>query len=384
MTKRSLRRLFVLSGVLAAAVLIYLLYLRPKPIPITGYRVAAGRVEEIVTNSKAGTIMSRRRATLSTEIGGRVAALPVKAGDRVRTRDLLVQLADADYVAQLQLQERSLDAAAASQREAQHAADQAERDLARNRRLMDEGIISQGILDQSQTLRDQTASALDAARARALQARSAVDVARVNLQKLALRAPFDGVVAEVQTELGEWITPSPPGLPMPPVIELIDTSSLYVSTALDEVDVSKVRKGLPVRITLDALPGRSFPGRVTRVAPYVLDVEQQNRTFETEVEFDDPAAATGLPPGTSVDIAVILNARDGALRIPSYALMEGNRVMVVRDSRLAIVTVTTGLRNWEFTEITGGLAAGELVAVSIDRAEVKEGAMVRVDSETLK
>jgi HlyD family secretion protein len=133
---------------------------------------------------------------------------------------------------------------------------------------------------------------------------------------------------------------------------------------------------------MDAYPGRGFPGRVVRVAPYVLDIQEQNRTFEIEAEFDDAAFARGLVPGASADVEVILAAKDGVLRVPTSALMEGNRVLVVEGDRLVEKTVTTGLRNWEFVEVTGGLAAGALVTVSLDRLEVKAGARVRIAGET--
>jgi HlyD family secretion protein len=199
-----------------------------------------------------------------------------------------------------------------------------------------------------------------------------------------LRAPFDGVVADLRTEVGEFITPSPPGLPIPPVLELIDPDAIYVSVPMDEVDVGRVRPGQSVRITMDAFPGRSFPGRVTRVAPYVLDVEEQNRTFEVEAEFDDAAFGKTRLPGTSADVEVILDSREGVPRVPSYALIEGNKVLVVRNGKLVAVPVKTGLRNWEFVEVKEGLALGEAVAVSLDRAEIREGAAVEIASETLK
>ncbi len=384
MTSRSIRRLTIIAIIIIAIVVLRMTVFRPKLVPITVFRVASGRVEEIVTNSKAGTVKTRHRATLSTEIGGRVAELPIRAGTRVRMGDILVRLADADFKAQLQLERRSLDAAVAAEEEAREAVEQAERDLARNQRLLQEGIIAQSALDLLQSQRDRAVAARSAAQARVLQTQAAVDVAVANLSKTILFAPFDGVIAEVQTEVGEWITPSPPGLPMPPVIDLLDMKDIYVSASLDEVDVGKVRCGLPVRVTMDSYPGRSFTGHVTRVAPYVLDIQQQNRTFETEVEFDDPASVADVLPGTSADVSIILAAHDSVLRIPSYALMEGNRVMLVRDGKLAVVPVKTGLKNWEFVETTSGLSAGDVIAVSLDRVEVKEGAKVMIESETLK
>ena len=79
---------------------------------------------------------------------------------------------------------------------------------------------------------------------------------------------------------------------------------------------------------------------------------------------------------------IILDRVDDALRVPSYALIEGDRVLVLRDATLVSVPVRTGLRNWAFAEIVEGLEAGELVVVSLDRVEVEEGAYARASAET--
>ena len=381
---RWLRRAVAVVAILAALFILRLTVFAPDAVPVTIFRVAAGRVEESVTNSKAGTVKSRRRATLSPEVGGRVAQLPARKGARVKTGDVLMRIADADIRAQVQVAESAVETARSAATEACRQAELAQRDLARNRQLASENIVSPELLDQLESRQDVAVASCQTARSRIRQAEAGIAVARANLEKTVLRAPFDGIVADVATELGEWITPSPPGLPIPPVIVLYDDAATYISAPMDEVDVARVRLGQPVRVTLDAYSGRPFSGKVTRVAPYVLDVQEQNRTFEIEAELDDAGFARTLLPGTSADVEVILNARDRVLRIPSYALLEGNRVLVVRDGRLAARVVKTNLKNWQFAEVTDGLAAGEAVAVSLDRAEVKEGARVSIAGETEK
>jgi HlyD family secretion protein len=355
---------------------------KKDPVDVTVFRVAKGRVEDSVTNSKAGTVATRRRAAISPEIGGRVRELTAREGDRVVQGQVLLRLVDEDYRARVELSGRALEAAQAAEREACLARDQAQRDLERYLQLGE--IVSQELLDQFRSRRDTTVARCEAMGAEVLKARSAETLAKVELSKTVLHAPFDGIVTTVSTEIGEWITPSPPGVPIPPVIELLDPDAIYIRIPLDEADVGSVREGLPVRITLDAYPGRSFMARVTRVAAFVSDQIDQNRTFEIEVELDDRAFARTLLPGASADAEVILDARDDVLRIPSYALMEGGRVLVVREEHLVEVSVKTGLRNWQFTEVVDGLADGDPVVVSLDRVEVVEGARVRVAGETLK
>jgi HlyD family secretion protein len=184
-------------------------------------------------------------------------------------------------------------------------------------------------------------------------------------------------VADTFIEVGEWTSPSPPALPIPPVLDLIDTRSIYVSAPMDEVDSARVQKGQPARLTVDSQPGKHFGARVVEVAPYVADRLEQNRTVEIEIELDDAAVAASLLPGTSADAEVILSARDGVLRVPTSALLEGGKVLVLEGGRLAEKTLQTGIRNWDFTEVTGGLDEGARVVVSLDRPEITAGAKAR-------
>lgn len=379
MARQWLRRGLVAAVIVLGAVVLRLTLLRPEPVPVTVVPVARGAVEETVIGSRAGTVRSRRRATLSPEVGGRVERLYVREGDRVKRGDPIVRIAADDVRAQLTLAEKSLVVAEATEREACRAADQAARDLSRSERLAQDDVLSLGLLERAQTEAGMTAAACEAARARVGQARASLEVARVGLGRTVLSAPFDGVVAELSTEEGEWVTPSPPGLPIPPVVELFDPDDTYVSAPLDEVDVGRVAAGVPVRVTFDAYPGRTFPGKVTRVADYVLDLREQNRTFEVEVVLQDADFARTLLPGTSADVVVVLSRKEDVLRVPSYALLPGGRALVLSDGTLVSAKVETGLRGAEWAEVVSGLSEGDAVVTSLDRSEVKEGARARAE-----
>ena len=384
MKRRLIRTLAIVALLVLAGVALRYTVFKTHPVEVTVFRVARGLVEDTVTNSKAGTVKTRQRATLSPEVGGRVAELPVREGDRVKRGQVLMRIASDDYRARVTLQELSLKASRAGQRETCLRADQAERDYQRYLRLSNDQIVSEEILDQLENERDVGIAACEAAEAKVLEAKAGLRLAQVELGKTILRAPFDGIVAELSAEVGEWVTPSPPAMPVPPVVELIQQTAIYVSAPLDEVDLSRVGVGQPVRITLDAYADREFSGRVTRVAPYVLDLEEHSRTVEIEVEFDDAEFAAKLLPGTSADVEVILASEEDVLRIPSYALIEGSRVLVIHEGELVPREVETGLRNWAFVKVESGLEVGEAVVVSLDRAEVREGVQAVIVEETLR
>ena len=235
-------------------------------------------------------------------------------------------------------------------------------------------IASDQSLDTLSTERDRARAACVAARAVVERAAARVQAARVQVDFTELRAPFDGVVAEMTTEVGEWITPSPPGVPIPPIIDLLDAASIYVSAPIDEVDAERVEVGQEARITVDSRPDVSFPAAVVRVAAYVLDDLEQNRTVEVEAEFDDREAVRGVLAGTSADVEVILARRDGVLRVPAAAVSEGGGVLVLADGLLEERDVEIGLRNWQVVEVVSGLREGERVVTSRHSTEIKPGA----------
>jgi HlyD family secretion protein len=350
----------------------------PDPVPVQVVAVERGRVEQTVSNSRAGTVKARRRAKLSPQEGGRVVALPKREGDRVSAGEVLLELDASVPRARLDLARRERDSAAAETTRACVTADRSRRELDRNRRLAEQGILSEDLLDQFESAARTAAATCAAARAGEKRAQAQIDLAERQLEYMTLRAPFDGVVAELSIEVGEWTTPSPPVIQVPSVIDVIDTSSIYVSAPMDEVDSARLSAGLPARVSVDSHPGERFPGRVARVGAYVLDVEEQNRTVEIEVELDDAALAASLLPGTSADVEVVLEARDGVLRIPTGALLSGQKALVLEDGRLAERALEVGLRNWDATEVRSGLAEGDRVVVSLDRAEVRAGARAAV------
>lgn len=370
-------RLAAAGTLVLVLVVLKLTLLAPSPAPVRAVAAERGRVEQTITNSRAGTVKARRRAKLSPEIGGRIDALPHAEGATVRAGDVLLRLDDSLQRARLEVAEGELAAAAAQRDQACLASERADRELARTERLVPDGIVSADLLDQVASAARTAGAACKAASAGAERARSTVQLGRAELAKTVLTAPFAGVVAELSIQVGEWTTPSPPGLPIPAVIDLIDSSSIYMTAPMDEVDSARIRAGQAARVSVDSYPGRSFPGRVLRVAPYVLDVEAQNRTVEVEVELDETGFARSLLPGTSADVEVILGVREDVLRIPTPSLMEGGRVLLIEAGRLSERAVKTGVRNWDFVEVESGLSPGERVVVSLDRPEIKAGARVR-------
>jgi HlyD family secretion protein len=369
-------RLLILLGILAVGLALRATVFAPKPVEVTVTPVSRGRVEQTVTNSRAGTVKARLRAQISPETGGRVVAIPFREGEAFKKGDVLLRLDPSVPDARISLSRRELQAAEAQGQQSCLAAERSARERDRLQKLAAQGIVSTDAYDQAQSAAAGAAAACRASHAGVEQARAAIDLAARQQGQTVIRAPFDGIVADLSAEVGEYTTPSPPGLPIPPVIDVLDPRSIYISAPMDEVDSARIHAGQPARITIDAYPGRHFEGRVRRVAPYVLDREEQNRTVEIEVELADPGAVR-LLPGTSADVEILLAVKDGVPRVPTAALIEGERVMVAGHGVLAERKVRIGLKNWDWTEIVSGVAPGDLLVTSLDRPEVKAGAKVK-------
>ena len=378
-----MRRLALIAVVIAVLGLGLFWFNRPQPIPVILKEVAAGKVEATLANTRAGTVEACQRTKLSTIIGGRIEYLGVKEGDRVKKGQLLLKLWNDDQQAQAALSQAQVVLAGKRVEEVCIAAVNAENEAKRQSALRDKGFVSSSREEAARTDAEVRRASCNTAKADVAQAEAKLRATRVEQGRVALYAPFDGTVAKIVGELGEYSTPSPPGVPTPPAIDLIDDSCLYVKAPMDEVDAPKIKPGQPVRITLDALPGQQIPGTVRRVAPYVSAVEKQARTVDVEVDFDQPAATGKLLVGYSADVEIILAGRDQVLRIPTAAIQEGSRVLLFNadSGKLEERRIKAGLSNWEYTEVTDGLSAGERIVTSLEKEGVKAGAKVTPDDK---
>jgi len=374
MTRRSRYLIFALIACAIIAAAVFHIK-RPKPVPVIAATVDRGRVTASVANTRAGTVKACRRAKLAPPVGGRVSRLPVREGDRVKGGEILLELWNDDLAAQVRVSESEAAAAHTAVEEACVMAAQSRRESDRTATLKDKGLATDEASERARANADASDSRCRAARERSKTADAAVDVARASLERTILRAPFDGRIADVTSELGEFVTPSPPGISTLPAVDLIDDSCLYISAPIDEVDAPAVGTGMDVTITLDSIPGRAFAGRVRLIMPYVLELEKQARTVDVEADFLNQADTNGLLPGYSADMEITLSARDNVVRVPTEAVLEGGRVLVLRaDGLIEERKIASGISNWKSTEVISGVAEGDRIITSLDRKDVKPGA----------
>jgi HlyD family secretion protein len=368
--KRWQRWSLVLVGAVAVIALLRFTVLRPKPIPVEVVTVSRGVVEDAVTNSQAGTVMSRQRSRVGAERAGRVVRIPHREGAMVKQGELLVLLDTSTSATRLDLARRELQVAEATVAAARAGFDLSKADYERTSSLFQQNVVSQGEMDQAKSGYERAQAELAAAEAGIGRARANVQLAQDDVDHMRVVAPFDGTVAQRLVEVGESVIPGQP------VLEVVALNALYVSARIDEVDIGRLRDSLPARVTLDPYRGEVWTGAVARVFPVVDDRLEQNRTLEVEVDIHIDQSKPQPKPGTSADVVIVIDKREDVLRVPTFAVMEGRRVLVARKGKAVEHDIVTGLKNWEWTEVLEGVAEGDQVITSVDRQGVREGALV--------
>ncbi len=377
-----MKRIFIVALLIATAGTAFWWLSRPQPVSVALVEVGLGNVEASVANTRAGSVEACLRTRLSPISGGRITYLGVKKGDAVKQGQVLLRLWNDDQQAQSNLAQTQVTSSQKRITEVCAMADNAEREAGRMTKLRARGFISEGGEEKARYEAKSRRAACEAARADVVQAQARVKVTKAEQNRTVLVAPFDGIVADIVGELGEYTTPSPPGVATPPAIDLIDPSCLYITAPMDEVDAPKVHIGQQARVTLDALPSKSLAGKVKRVAPYVVAVEKQARTVDVEVSLDNADDIKQLLVGYSADVEIVLDSRDNVLRIPTSTLMEGNSVLVYQPStkKLEKRLVKVGVTNWEYTEVLDGLKQGDQIVASLEREGVKAGVVAKPES----
>ncbi|MDP3814001.1 efflux RND transporter periplasmic adaptor subunit [Pseudomonas sp.] len=351
---------------------------RPPPLPVRLVAVERGAVETLVANTRAGTLKACRRTQLSFNLGGRVGERLVEEGQRVAAGEVLMRLRQDELQARLREVEEHLQGLSNQREQRCLQAELEQRDHRRLARLRERQLVAEDRVDQSATRARLSALACKGAAVAIRETEANLTLQRALLDQATLRAPFAGIVAEINGEVGEFVTPSPPGIPTPPAVDLIDDSCLYVEAPIDEVDAARVKPGMPVRISLDAFRGTQYAGTVSRIAPFVRDLERQARTVDVEVRFTPVPADLVLLTGYSADVEILLEQRPETLRIPTEALLEGGRVLrydpaagVLREVRLKL-----GLANWRWSEVLEGLSVGERILASLEQDGLGDGVAV--------
>jgi membrane fusion protein (multidrug efflux system) len=306
---------------------------RPAGGPAT-VEVAVAEAVTLTDDVQAvGSLKSRQGVMLRPEVSGRVARLGFADGQRVRRGQVLVQLDDTLQQAQL--------------KQAEAQASIARTNLQRSRELLAQNFVSQSAVDQN-------AASLQVAEAQ-------VALAQAQLARMRVVAPFDGTAGLKLVDVGDYVKDGAD------LVNVEDLAALTVQFALPERYIDRLRAGQPVDVAVDALPGRSFKGRVQAVDS---QVDANGRALQVLAEVDNPGAL--LKPGMFARPRVVFAVRAGAVVVPEEALVPlGAKQYVFKivdgpdgQALAQRLEARIGLRLPGKVEIVDGLQSGDRVATA--------------------
>ncbi len=391
-------RLVGLGAVVVAIVIGAALFLvgAMRPVEVTvataeamgGTPGAAVPASEVLTAN--GYVVARQRASVSSEIAGRLEALYVGEGSRVQKGQVMGVLRNQDQRTAVQAARAALASAKATHEEAKANRDQSELELRRSGEMKERGLVSASEYEAAEARAKVDRARVNRTAAEIQSAEAQLRVAEVDLDKTYIRAPFAGAVLRKEAEVGEIVSPIPSsgGLTRGAIVTMANLATLEVEADVNEGYVSRAREGMRAEITLDAYPGDRFPGHVRQIVP---TADRQKATVLVKVAFDSLDARVLPEMGSRVSFlsdpvpASAAAADSGAapsavVTIPRAAIRTvGGRavVFVVSQGRATARGVSPRPLDADRVAVSGGLAPGEQVVV-VAPATLKDKVRVRV------
>jgi membrane fusion protein (multidrug efflux system) len=305
--------------------------------------VEVGKVESMTLEDDAqavGSLRSRQGVVLRPEVSGRIAKLGFSDGQAVRRGQLLVQLDDTLQQAQL--------------KQAQAQASIARTNLSRNRDLSGQGFVSPSAVDQS-------AAALEVAEAQ-------VALAQAQLARMRILAPFDAVAGIRSVDLGDYVKDGAD------LVNIEDLSQVWLDFRLPERFIARVKPGQTVDVTLDAIPGRRFTGKIEALDSLI---DANGRSLLVRARLDNPGGV--LKSGLFARTRIVFSRRENAMVVPEEALVpQGGKQFVFKvvdgaNGKISKrIEAQIGLRLPGKVEILDGLAVGDWV-VTAGQARLMRG-----------
>lgn len=333
--------------------------------PVKVFKVVRQRISEKLFYTS--TIEAWQKINLTPEVGGKIARIMVNEGDRVSQGQVLAELNVEAITLQLRQAEAGLAVAQANY-------NNAKTNLERMERLSKENAVSAQQYEQVKLGYDSAKAQLD-------QAQAAVNLAQHSLDVSILKAPFSGVIASKNAEVGDVINPLmgafSPGSASG-VLTLVDFSRIKIKVDISGTDIGRIQKGQPAILRVPANPGQEFHGTVQVVN---LAADPQTKKFGIEIAVDNPDQV--LRPGTFGEIIIEVHSHENALVVPQKAVLENKYVFIAQDGKAAKKEIALGLQNTTMVEISSGVSEGDLV-IAEGNFGLEDGALIEVTGEVQK
>lgn len=342
-----------------------------EPIKTVKVKKADLRLEVVST----GTVTPDVEVVVKSKAGGEITSFPFNEGDRIKKGETIVKLDPKTEETRARQAEASVLIAGAKLEKARVSLRDAEIKLRRAEELFREGIISRQELDDAGITLEKSRTDLKLGEAEVLQATEAFKEAKERLDDTQIRAPFTGTILKKDVDAGQVISSTLSSASEgTPLFSMANLDNIYVNAQVDEVDISRISVDQTVTVAVDSLPGRSFKGRVERIAPKGK-VERTVTIFDVVIIITDKDKEF-LKPGMTAAVSILTDTVKDALIAPNEALRTKNGstgVYVMKDAVPQFVEVKPGKTDGISTEIQSGVKDGdEVVTSSLKQAEPRK------------
>jgi RND family efflux transporter MFP subunit len=332
-----------------------------------------------------GNLIGAATVEVVPRVNGRLQSINVKLGDPVRRGQLIAKVEDFEVTEQVRGAEASYQVSQASIRQREADLKLAKTNLDRSRSLYERQLLPQQTFDDTEARYQAALAQVDLAKAQFEQAKARLDELKITLANTQILSPVNGFVGKRYLDPGAFTNTNTP------IAAVVDIQTVRLVANLVERDVSRVPVGTSAKVEVDAYPGETFTGKVSRVAP-VFD--PATRTAEMEIEVPNPGYR--LKPGMYARVNLTIDTKANALTVPRNALVDldgrqgvfvagaddgastppqgtGNARMITAK----FLPVQTGLRDGERVEVTSGLQEGAQV-ITTGAGALKDGDRVLV------
>jgi RND family efflux transporter MFP subunit len=328
----------------------------------------------------SGYAVAQRKAAVASKGTGRLEALLVEEGSRVKKGEILARIESADVQATADQARANVNTARANLGQIEAEIKDAKLKFERSQRLLQSKAIAQSEYDTAETKLQQLQSARAAGQSQIIAAQAGLQAGQVALEYTLIRAPFDGVILTKNADVGEVVAPFGSSInAKAAVVTMADLQSLIVEADVSETNLEKVKVGQPCEIQLDALPGQRFPGQVHMIVP---TADRSKATVLTKVKFleKDPRVLPEMSAKVSFLSRPVGRDEKPKIAIPPSAMIERNGktlVYRVEGDKVREVQVQKGGPLADFVEVTQGLKAGERLALKPNR-NLRDGTRVKI------
>lgn len=341
-------------------------------------RVSEVSMEQTVTVT--GTLAAYDQATVSAKVPGRLKSIAVDLGSVVRRGQHIAQLEQQDYQLRLQQAEAALAQARArvglspegkddridpertgTVRQAQALLEEANQKLERAQSLVRRGVLAKAELDAAEAGHKVALSRYQDAveeirnrQALVVQRRSELEIARQQLADSSIYAPFDGVVQEKRTSIGEYLAAGTP------IVNVVRMDPLRLRAEVPERESRNVQVGLSVRVTVEG-DANVYSGKIARISPTITE---QNRVLIVEAEVHNNGQ---LRPGSYARAEIVASDSNAAIAVPVSAVVSFagiDKVIMVQDGKAVEKPITLGRRTPDWIEVLSGLTTVDSVVTN--------------------